>query len=235
MQSLDYPELEWRPVELPETHAVFRGPAGGALTDRLRFGGPVAVPLDVDDVHDDPDLVTFIAKQSGTARYTLLHCGLSFHRSQGEPELATAAVQLSFHVDGVGDGERPIAWSLAPMAAGTAVETTSSFSLGPDAKILGASIKLGTVGRESTRHREDVFLQATGLLTSEPGWEFTRTPANELSGSHRLVMVIRAAATSRARAVVTLSASVRAGAWPRRFRRSAPLDGGTEADLAVVF
>ena len=112
--------------------------------------------------------------------------------------------------------------------------TASSFSLGPDAKILGADVSLAAIDRTRTCHGEDVFLQAKGLLTSEPGWEFTRTPRTALVGSYRLVLVVRAPARQQARLVVTLSASVKTGRWPRRFRKTLSLQAAGDP-AAIIF
>jgi len=228
--NVNCPDLDWRTVDLPET-AMFRGPATGpALVDVIQFGGPIAVPLGLGDVHDDPDLATFLAKEAGTARYTLVHSGVSFRRGDAATDLASAAVQMTLG----SDGGAATAWSLAPMSAATPNESTSSFSLGPDAKILGADVRLATIGRTQTRRGEDVFLQARGLLTSEPGWEFSRTLTTALAGSYRLVLVVRAPARHQARLMVTLSASVKTGPWPRRFRKTLSLPAPADPS-AIIF
>src|SRR5215472_344477 len=123
--NVDSPDLVWRSVELPET-AMFRGAGTGpALVDVIQFGGPVAVPLDLGDVHDDPDLATFLAKEAGTARYALVHSGVSLKRGDAVADLASAAVQMTLSSD---EGTAT-AWSLAPMSAATPNETTTSFSV----------------------------------------------------------------------------------------------------------
>jgi hypothetical protein len=210
---------------------MFRGAGTGpALVDVMQFGGPVAVPLSLGDVHDDPDLATFLAKEAGAARYALVHSGVSLQPGDAAAGLTSAAVQMTLG----SDGGAATAWSLAPMSAATPNETTSSFSLGPDAKILGADVRIATIGRTQTRRGEDVFLQAKGLLTSEPGWEFTRTPTRSLAGSYRLVLVVRAPAHHQARLMVTLSASIKTGPWPRRFRKTLALQAAGDP-AAIIF
>lgn len=60
-----------------------------------------------------------------------------------------------------------------------------------------------------TREGAEVFLQAKGVLTSDPAWAFQRTKAVSLSGMYRLVLIVRTPVNEQACLTVSLEATVR--------------------------
>jgi hypothetical protein len=197
------------------------GPA--SLSRRLCFGGPFPVPIGPNDVRDDPDLLTFIRAEAATTRYVLVHSAVSFCSEPGDPQLHTAAVRMSLSDRGGGPGV--VAWSLMPTVLATPVETKRAFSVGPTLKLHGTELSAGSITGETTRDHDEFFLSATGLLTGYPGWDFKRTASVDLHGTHRLVMIVRAATGRPAQLSVTLAASVRTGKAPKLFRKTLELAG----------
>ena len=227
MTEFDYPELSLKSVDLAPSDPQFRRASTAPrelLSDRLHFGGPVAVPIGTNDVDVDTDLVAFIRGEAATARYVLVHSALTFHSDPGDPEFESAEVLMDLS-DETGTLE-VIAWSLLPQSAAMPFETSRGFALGPSLKLSGVDLTVGSVDGTTTRHGHDVFLRAIDELTSHAGWKFQRTPTVELDGSYRLVMIVRASALGKAQLSVTLAATVRAsGLRPRRFRSVLPLGG----------
>jgi hypothetical protein len=238
MIELQYPDLEVVPVKLLAADDLGLGPArrdgadeaGYSLPRRLHFGGPLAVPLGPDDVQGDPNLVTLVRNDAATIRYVLVHSALSFHTDAGDPALERASVLIKLS-DEAGASEVK-AVSLLPQSASTPYETTGGFSLSPSLQLGGAGGSLGSYGRTKTEHGEDFFLRAMDEGSDHPGWKFERTSTVKLDGSYRLVMVVRASATGRARISVTLEASVREG---RIFRKEVVLTGPEGPTTEMTF
>lgn len=183
----------------------------------FRFGGPLAVPIGIADVEHDRALATFMAAEAAAWRYLLVHSSVSFASTRGYPRLETADVEVTLR----DDSEVPcvVAWSMLPTLASSQHETRSALTLGPSVKLQDADFSLGSFTRETARLGKDVFLVATGELTSCPKWSFCRTATVNLIGSHRLVMVVRAPVDTPLTMNVALSGSIRVGRFRRKIVR----------------
>jgi hypothetical protein len=124
--ELQYPELVYKSFVLrPEgfrsrPRARVPGALGrrvdpGSLPTRIQFGGPLATPLLVSDVQNDPDLVAFM--RNAKASWLLVHSGVTFQTGSGDRELETGDVQLHLR------GADAVAWSLLPQLASTPIQT----------------------------------------------------------------------------------------------------------------
>lgn len=228
MIELDRSQLGSTPVELEE-ESLFRGPSTQRLDDRLEFGGPIARVLTPSDANDDADLAAFIAREWEAARYAQVHCAISFNA--GDTPLASAAVELQ--LASPSSEPPPIAWSLSPEVAATPFELTTSFSVGPKLKILGAEAG-AEIGESKTAHGEDAFLRSTGLLTGRPSWVFARRKTVELEGSYRLILIIRTPAGAPLEVTVTLRASLAHRGVPQLFRKTLPPDSWTSPSQVIL-
>src|SRR5436305_408434 len=126
MVEFPYPELTYTNFELrPEgvwSRPRLRVPGvrgrrvdPDSLATRIQFGGPLATPLLLSDVQDNPDLVTFMRDEK--ASWLLVHSGVTFQTGSGDRELETGDVQLQLR------GADAVAWSLLPELASTPIQT----------------------------------------------------------------------------------------------------------------
>ena len=132
-----------------------------------------------------------------------------------------ASVQVHLaRSDAQESGAQPIAWSMLPDRETSESQASTKVQLGADAKLL----KL-TLERSMTTKRADLFVEALNELRSDPGWEFTRTNSVEISGTHRLVLVVMSDAGAGVIGDVAASATVRDRFLRLIPYRARPVDG----------
>jgi hypothetical protein len=181
-------ELTLEPVtETRGDHEAARLPP---LTRRIALGGPLAVPVTPDYVAGYPDLRTFVEQEAGHSTYRLVHLSVSFAAEPAAPRLE--AVTLEFRLTAAREAPQPVAWSMAPLRLTDVAHVERSFRLGPHLKLEDVEVSAVEYEKVTSRQQVEVFLQAQRELRSDPAWEFRRTRALDLYGSHRLVMVVRA-------------------------------------------
>jgi hypothetical protein len=218
------PVLPERELVLESVSAVrasvddVRSPVPG-LAGRVALGGPCAVPVTAEYVAEDPALRAFVEQESATSLYHVVHLSVSFAPRPTAPRLGRVSVEL--RLASTSTAVEPVAWSMTPLRVSSTVHVQDSVRLGPQLKLEHAQVSLGEIGRSVSRDRGEVFLQALRELRSDPAWEFTRTRAISLSGSHRLVLVVRASRDGE----TSISGAVRAvtrGNLLRRYERELP-------------
>jgi hypothetical protein len=225
------PRLDDRLVTL-QPQPTTRGapaPAGPPLSGRISVGGPIAVAVTGDYVAGSPDLAAFVRQEEATSTYHLVHLAISFDAAEEEPTLSTASVGL--RLSSPAEAATPIAWSMLPSRVTDPTEVVTSFTLGPQLKLLGADLSPGSMSRSSTRRDTEVFLEALRELRSDPGWHLQRTSNLDLRGSHRLVMVVRADRAAPVRVDVAVRATATQGGLFRRYR--AEVEGTVTASTVV--
>jgi hypothetical protein len=178
-----------------------------SLAGRVRFGGPVAVPVTEDYVAGDPDLAAYVAGQAKHSAFFLVHAAITLRTQPDDPPFESASVRVRLSADGA--AQPPIAWSLRPLRLADTTEVSTNWRLGPELGLYEVDVALGGVDHTRTGRREEVFLEGFGELGSDPEWLLSRTSARRLHGSHRLIMVVRAPRGATTQAAVTVRARVR--------------------------
>jgi hypothetical protein len=178
-----------------------------SLAGRVRFGGPVAVPVTEDYVAGDPDLAAYVAGQAKHSAFFLVHLAVTLRTQPDDPPFESASVRVRLSADGA--AQPPIAWSLRPLRLADTTEVSTNWRLGPELGLYEVDVALGGVDHTRTGRREEVFLEGFGELGSDPEWLLSRTSARRLHGSHRLIMVVRAPRGTTTQAAVTVRARVR--------------------------
>ncbi len=206
---MDFPELEMRPVPMALDTIVVRGdsPAGAPddLGERIRIGGPFAVPIRPEDV--DGDLRIFVTAEAGRHSYYLTHLALTLITEPGDPEFESATASLL--LSAAGGSAETVAWSMLPQRVTEDEQVTTKFSFGPELSLEPVTASLGSMERSRTRTSTKLAVEARGLMRSDPSWFLTDTERNRISGTHRLALVVRSPAGAAPQAVVGVTAVVR--------------------------
>jgi hypothetical protein len=213
----------------PETAGrVVRGPAAPELKGRVEFGGPLVTPIDKRYRPDDADLQAFIRGRADRLRFLVAHMSVNFPMRL-PPPLSRAVVQVALHDDG-NTGET-IAYSLFPTHAGTSYDVTRGFSISPTLTVGPVTAGPGSAGASTVDHGTRDFVVGGPELSAHPSWSFQPTPAQELTGATRLVMIIQIPKGQSGTLSVDLAADLEQG----RFRkRRISLPGADEANPQAV-
>lgn len=233
MIQVDVPELVERPLSfIPDSRTRGWTPAGrrpmprpavpspAALAGRIKLGGPVCVPVTDSYVDKDADLRAFLAQEALRFTYHLVHLSLSCAPEPQKPRLEWVEVQLM--LTSSDHAEPAIAWSMTPLRITDPAEVTSSWQLGPQLKLLGVEATLGKLDRSRTNHQAEVYLEGRNELRYDPVWELRRTRTMALRGSHRMIMVVRAARGSTTTISGTVSGATVSGSILRREHTALP-------------
>ncbi|MFC0599240.1 hypothetical protein [Streptomyces palmae] len=240
------PELPERELTLAaEESPPATAPPVPPLTGRLRFGGPLALPVTGGLVDGDPELADFLAQHADAAEHHLVHLTLSCAQDTAGPALHTVNVDLTLTAEHPaaaatappvprapsGAAPAPVAWSMAPQRLDGGTEHAGG---GAGTVRLGPRLSL-VDGHAAPRAR--VCLEALRELRSEPGWEIRRTEDRPIGGTYRLALVVRAPRGALCRVHVEVGASVRNGRQRHRYRQRipGPLDlGGRLGNAAAA-
>ena len=225
-----FPPLPRAAIALePEAVAVVvRGSGAPELKDRVEFGGPLVTPIDERYHPDDADLQAFIRGNADRLRFLIAHMSVNFPASY-PPPLSRAAVRVALDDDG-NTGET-IAYSLFPTHAGTSYDITRGFSISPTLTVGPVTAAPGSVSSSNVDHGTRDFVVGGPELSAHPSWTFQLTPAQELAGATRLVMVIQIPKGRSGTLSVDLTAEVEQG----RFRKNRiPLPGASRANPRAV-
>lgn len=178
----------------------------------ISLGRPISQQITVDLAGDDAALRAFLTDEGSAWCFHVVHLGVTFKPDDGSRiGQAWLTVRLA-RADGVPEPP-PIAWSLMPPRSERPVERTRSLTIGAN---LGfdASLEFATRGR-----RNVVFVETYGLQQPTCGWEFNRTPLDEIRGTQRLALIARIPKDTVTTGIVELDASVirrRLGILPYR-------------------
>ena len=205
------------------------GRAKETLSDRVEFGGPLVVPVDSTYRPEDPDLQAFLKAQAPRFRFALAQMSVKF--PFGDPPLATASVE----VDLVDDNEtgQTSAYSILPTNLTSPKEETRGFTLQPNLTVAGTGGTVGGPSWSTTYHGTRAYMIGGPELSPHPAWMFQRSPAQDIEGSTRLIMVIQVPAGRTGSLTVSLQASLYKTRL-RFFKRRIPLPGASAANPAVV-
>lgn len=176
------PEREARLV--PDAGVTKKG--GGradleSLSGLFSIGTPLVYPFTEELAAKDKELAQFMAHEQDH-RFFLVLIACSFRPKRDTPfESASLQIQLQ----GAAEAQA-IAWSMSPELASETVQYERKVNVGSDFKLVKFGAEAGISGE-----RREVCIEATGILQSDPAWEFTRTERVAIRGSHRLFLVVR--------------------------------------------
>ena len=201
--ELPIPQLADLPVVLQPDSRTTRGrreyarPVDGALS----LGVPVVQPVTTHLAADDAPLQEFLEQNRSQWSYSLVYLGCTFFMVDGYTfEKAWITVQLG--QPGTQDA-RPITWSMSPMRQCRQQQTSRTVKLGATVGIVQGTLEVDSIGSQN-----ETFLEAFGLQEPSCSWEFSRTSADEIRGSYRLVLVARRASKTASQGVVNISATM---------------------------
>ncbi|MPY60433.1 hypothetical protein [Streptomyces spongiae] len=223
-----FPELFEEPLSLALDRRGRAGepaPPGPPLEGRVLLGGPLSVPVTPEYVAEDRDMALFVEQEAARAVYHVVHLAVTMATEPVSPRLDHVQIDLELSTSagaGGNGGEPPLAWSMAPLKVTEETEIGTTFKLGPQLRIAQVQGSLGEVSRTRTGRRTVPLLEATGELSPEPRWVLRGTKGVPLSGSQRLVVVIRVPVGSRTRVVTSVRAAVVKGSILRKYVRQLP-------------
>jgi hypothetical protein len=201
--ELPVPQLDDVPVVLePDTRTTRgrheqTGPVHGAVS----LGVPIVQPVTAALAADDLPLREFLEKNGAQWSYSLVYLGCTFLPVSGSTfEKAWVTVDL-----GQPDAPdaRSIIWSMSPMRQSSQRQISRTIKLGATVGIVEGSVEMGSDGSQT-----ETFLQAFGLQEPSCSWEFSRTLADEIRGSFRLMLVARRPAQFPSRGAMKVSATL---------------------------
>lgn len=189
------------------------GGQGDRLTDRVRVGGPIVVPLTADRVPAG-DLADYILQEAAHSRYSLLHLRVSFvHDARRPISDATVAILL----EGDGQGDPPLAWSLDPKRETRQRRVGITVALGAKLDFVEPRVE-----RTTSVDQEIVVLTALGELRSDPEWRFQGDKDYPLDGMYALSLVAKIAAGRGATARCAIGGRVERGMALIPYRAAIP-------------
>lgn len=211
-----FPPLPRGAVALPPDEVegeILRDPDAPELRERVEFGGPSVTPIDSRYRPDDVDLQAFIRGNADRLRFVIAHMSVNFPPSQ-PPPLSRATVTVTLE-DDVHSGET-IAYSIFPTHAGTGYDVTRGFSISPTLTVGPVTAVPGSVSDSRVDHGTQDFVVGGPELSANPSWNFKPTPAQELVGSTRLIMIIQIPKERVGTLSVDLAAEVEHGRFRKR-------------------
>ena len=169
------------------------------LTGLFSIGTPVVHPFTDELAAQDKNLGQFLVREHDH-RFVLVHIACTFRPDHGAP-FESASLQIQLQDTGGADA---IAWSMSPERVTDNVTSSRKVSIGSNLKILELGAEV-----ETSAERRDIHIEASGLLQSDPAWEFTRTDRIAIRGSHRLFLVVRSSRGGTVTGSLELSMIVR--------------------------
>jgi hypothetical protein len=146
-----------------------------------------------------------LERDSATYAYHLVQLSCTFRPADDPIVESVFAVQLS-----AADGSPPVVWSMDPQRLTTHVRHRRVVTLTPNATIIPELIGLEGSVEKTTEHRSEVYhVVAGGEGEPTAEWFFRATPAVELVGTYRLVLVARTPRKSRTTMDIAFQAKVR--------------------------
>jgi hypothetical protein len=215
------PEPTWTEAVLEPVQRATKGDDAthaDPLPGRIALGRPVALRLAAEGI-EDKELRSFVEGYRDRSNFTLVHLACSFRAEPGT-SFTRASVQVRLSRSDDSEAPEPIAWSMLPDRQTSDCEASTKVQLGANAKLLSATLE-----RTVTVKRADLFIEALNELRSDPGWEFTRTASVEISGAHRLALVVMSDSASGFEGDVEASATVRDRFLRLIPYRARPVDG----------
>jgi hypothetical protein len=149
----------------------------------------------------DTETAAFIRGDDSSAYY-LVRLVLSFYPSDKAPIIA-ADIGLLLSHEGPATTEAPTAWSMTPSEVRTTLPESTSVKITANLGFPKGEI------RSPVTSVEEPFLLALGEGQSNPEWRFRATSAHEeIVGTHRLSVIVRAPGDFRCRGAVVIAATV---------------------------
>jgi len=229
MMEISPPELSEVPLAMVlgtvdrDTEPSPPDPAS-ALDGRLRLGGPVSVPVTTAYTADNPELQMFVEQEAAQYRYHLVHLALTATSEPDHDRFERVLIQLDLSGDGP---EAPIAWSMTPDRVDGEAQLSTKWHLGPHLKLFDVSVE-----HTETRAGGARYLEALYVLRSDPAWELHSIRGREISGIHRLTLVVRSPIASTTRIDGSVQATLVRGRRPWRARAGLPAPLTLSAVLA---
>lgn len=197
MDDIAWCDVQWNQENLRSSTIIDLAGPGLLIGEPIQLDALALANASDDGV--DPAMELLAADDD----FTYVRLPLSFRPPDGL-SVSFVSLDLELHSEG-GD---VAAWSMEP----SRVERVTKTAL--DGKVSGKlSLGLVEVGGEVGAGRELVTylptLEAFGLGSDRPAWEFRPAPGLELRGVQLLHLVVRRARGARARASMTLNVEVR--------------------------
>ncbi|MEV6304140.1 hypothetical protein AB0M02_32375 [Actinoplanes sp. NPDC051861] len=216
---IDFPVLKSLPVALVGDSGTTRAGGGPpALTDVVTLGVPLVQEVTEETVKADDALVEFVRAGDPRWRFHLVHLGCSFRPADGV-RIARAEVGVRLKAPDA-TADQPIVWSLTPQRAERPVEVTRGVTLGAKLAFVEATVESNSQGTGA-----EVFIESFGLLESACSWEFRRSDREEIRGTQRLALVVRAPRAENTVGQLTVKATITYRRW-RMFPFRAVLPDG---------
>jgi hypothetical protein len=198
------PDLEFVPIALAAdrdgTRGLGRQPV---IASAVALGLPVVQRITEELVGEDEALREFIRHSSWEWQFHLVHLGCSFRPGDGM-HIAKACVAVSLNSGKTDDANvQAIVWSLVPQRMDQPVDVTKAIKLGAKLAFAEVALEVTSAGKGA-----EVFVQAYGLQESSCSWEFYQTPRYNVSGTHRLALVVRSSRGQPSTGQVTVEATV---------------------------
>jgi hypothetical protein len=198
------PDLEYVPIALAADSSGTRGLGRRpVIASAVALGTPVAQRITEELTGEDEALRQFLRHSFREWQFHLVHLGCSFRPGDGM-EIAKARVAVRLDSGAAeGTNAQAIVWSLNPQRMERPVDVTQSVKLGAKLAFVEAALEVTSEGKGT-----EVFIEAYGLQQSNCCWEFRRTARNNVSGTHRLALVMRSSRSMTATGQVTVDATV---------------------------
>jgi hypothetical protein len=196
-------------------------PVAPPLKGRVRVGGPHGFKITMDRVAGDEGLGRFIDQNSGQSEFYFVYLSISFSTNDG-PLLEAAQVNLA--LTGGSEPPTPFALSMQPDADGIPKTVGRTVTIGPKLTlpVVGA-VEAGSFSDQRSYQQMSLFVRGLGLDGSTPGWEFTRVDGKRLEGNCRLELIVQARHGTALSVSGMVTAQVRVGLLPFRFRAELPV------------
>jgi hypothetical protein len=227
MPNETFPDLPTSAVALnlePLTITTRKQPP--PLKGRVEFGGPLVTEITKKYHEDDADLQAFLKSRAASYRFVLAHMSVNF--PPGKPPLTQASVQVNLSDDA--NSGLTLAYSIFPTRLSSPYEVAKGYEVGPELTIGPVKGKLGSFSAKTTEKGARDFVVGGPELSAHPAWIFQSTPAQKITGSTRLVMVIQIPVGRTGTLTVSLNAALKERFWKRQI----PLPGADDARPGLV-
>jgi hypothetical protein len=183
--EVQLPKLTFTDLVLTPEQAPTRKTPVVDVDEVVTIGGPVSVPVKLEDIPEDDEARPFIADRADEFAFYLLHLSCTVPPRDGD-QLTQVSLEFDLsRADGKLPG--PTAVSMTPERLDKPVELSRTIKLGAALKAIDAEVQ-----RVEKSVKDEVYLQALNLHRSDPGWQLYRTPLVPIRGMQKFVMVVQA-------------------------------------------
>jgi hypothetical protein len=189
-----------------------------SATDKNTFsiGDPIPLSLNTFLTNSGQSLLSDIQQRTGDYEFCPVQLTCSFAPARGY-RFHAARFEIVLQVLPINStspsplAQKPaIAYSLFPLRSEDQADNTTKIG-GAVGVNLGnnpssPSLNVPVYGKDSTFVSYASYIEAFGLQTTRPGWQFTRTRSHEISGPYALLMLVRKPKGTKVQATFSLTA-----------------------------